>query len=524
MKRAAAALVLALGTAILLTWPMARSSLLPIGQEPVPTVPFFNAYTIWWNLEQAGEGWSGYWDAPFFHPGKATFALSEPQPFTIVLLPVWWLTGSLWTVYRCYILLGMTLNGFFGWRLLRTLRVQPCIALATVPLFVGLPMVHWLSGVVQLVGVWAITFAIERLLETRRRPSVGNASWLAIAYVLTWLQCSYYGLFLTLVLAVAGAICHIDRLRFGPTWRTGITFTLIAAAVIGPFLASHVTHIKSHRIEPTTDRIVAPALAFATTPWRLETNERWAVGSGWGITGLAIFGVVIGLRKRCWRMKTRTLLATALIGMLMASDWGATINDWFASLPAFGHTRNQFRIAIFWQLGTLALAALAVDSAVSRLKSRHGSRLAWTAGCFVLAACLLENIPRAGTYVDPPSLSKYGTLVDWIGKLPQDEPIAFLPVSPSAKVQDFQNATRWMLVQTWHRHPIVNGYSANGPKVSVRLYNQLRVGNASGLPPVGVRWAIRENDRLKRFECLSLVTKRVTMIDYGPRKRTANEH
>jgi len=78
---AAAFAVLALAAAIF-TWPLALDvgGAIPAGGGP-PTVALFGLFSMEWTGQALAEG-RPYWDAPFFHPHRDTFAWSETQPAT----------------------------------------------------------------------------------------------------------------------------------------------------------------------------------------------------------------------------------------------------------------------------------------------------------------------------------------------------------------------------------------------------------------------------------------------------------
>jgi hypothetical protein len=111
--------------ACVILWPAFRYpySMLPAGASRVVTVPLFNAWTIWWNTECLSRGLQHYWNAPIFWPNAGTFAFSEPQPATLLVAPVVWMSGSVILAYNVYLLMSLVANGIFAARLLRTLRV-----------------------------------------------------------------------------------------------------------------------------------------------------------------------------------------------------------------------------------------------------------------------------------------------------------------------------------------------------------------------------------------------------------------
>jgi hypothetical protein len=107
--------------AVWATWPLTPRMFheLPVGDIGFTTVPLLNVWTMWWNADRLQHGFRGYWDAPIFYPTPDTFAFSEPQPPTVVMAPVLWMTGSRIFAYNLYLLLSIILNGAFAERLLK---------------------------------------------------------------------------------------------------------------------------------------------------------------------------------------------------------------------------------------------------------------------------------------------------------------------------------------------------------------------------------------------------------------------
>ncbi|HXW00482.1 MAG TPA: hypothetical protein VEC93_18840, partial [Anaerolineae bacterium] len=109
-------------SALLLTYPLPLRlfSHIPLGSEEAGTVPFFNLWTLQWNIDQQMQGYPSYWDAPIFAPDKGTFAFSEPQPLSALLAaPLWLASGSPALGYNAVVILFLTLNGWFAYWLLR---------------------------------------------------------------------------------------------------------------------------------------------------------------------------------------------------------------------------------------------------------------------------------------------------------------------------------------------------------------------------------------------------------------------
>ncbi|MBI1879666.1 MAG: hypothetical protein HYR94_15835 [Chloroflexi bacterium] len=118
--------------ALFLTFPLPLHlfSHIPRGSEEAATVPFFNLWTLQWNIDQQMQGYPHYWDAPIFAPDKGTFAFSEPQPLSAVLAtPLWLVFQSPALGFNTVVILFLTLNGWFAYWLLRSWRLPhlPCL-------------------------------------------------------------------------------------------------------------------------------------------------------------------------------------------------------------------------------------------------------------------------------------------------------------------------------------------------------------------------------------------------------------
>lgn len=148
------------------TWPLIQSptTRLPIGSEEARTVPYLNLWTLAWNvrsLEHGGLFSKQYWDAPIFWPERDALAMSECQPVLGLCAPIYWLTGSSVLCYNLYLWLSLGLNGFVTWLVLQRRGYRGMSSLTAGVAMLMLPMVHWQLGVLQLVPIWAIVWAID---------------------------------------------------------------------------------------------------------------------------------------------------------------------------------------------------------------------------------------------------------------------------------------------------------------------------------------------------------------------------
>lgn len=355
--------------AVLLTWPLAASLMthLPLGSEGVASVPFLNAWTVWWNADRAGYGFSGYWHAPIFHPARYAFAFSEAQPTTLVvglLVPI----GGPALAYNVYLLGVLTLNGLVAFRLLSR------VGLATVPAMLGgtmaetLPFVHWQLGVLQLATLCGVLWVFDRLVALRngtvsgRRldadapepvaraeralgtaalelspsspvpPSplppirVRDALLLGVAAAICYAACNYWGLYLSVLLPLALPPLAWGRWRDWRFWASMIGVGALAAALCGPILWAQWKAKAEYDWEREESLLVdlsAQPRDYATTPWpaavpafepqglKDPSRALWMLGPGTEKVALAAAGIVVGLLTRGRRRWTLFLLLLA---------------------------------------------------------------------------------------------------------------------------------------------------------------------------------------------------------------------
>src|SRR5690606_4693790 len=121
-------------------------------------------------------------DAPIFFPETDTFAFSEPQPATLRVAPVIWLSGSRILAYNAYMWLSLALNGLTTVWLLRSLGHRWWLSILGGIGMLLLPLVHDQIDVLQLIPLWGILWTWEsvRRLGERPSPAIGCTAGLAI--------------------------------------------------------------------------------------------------------------------------------------------------------------------------------------------------------------------------------------------------------------------------------------------------------------------------------------------------------
>jgi len=230
--------------ALVLIWPLPLYLLthIPLGNEKVGTVPFFNLWTLQWNIDQFTHGYPNYWDAPIFAPLTGTFAFSDIQPLSAFLaMPFWLGLQSAALGYNSTVILFLTLNGWFAYSLLRQWRRSFLVALSTGLIMQSLPFVAGQMGVLQLIAIFGFLWSLLFLSRFLVQSSSGKASWptvscLALGPPITFFTCSYYGLFSLLFLSLA-FVFQLRPEHFKPkTLGVFLLAGLLSLILTGPLL------------------------------------------------------------------------------------------------------------------------------------------------------------------------------------------------------------------------------------------------------------------------------------------------
>ncbi|MCB2218697.1 MAG: hypothetical protein KQH59_21760 [Desulfobulbaceae bacterium] len=466
--------------AIASTWPLARHGLdhLPLGTEPAATVPLFNVWTVWWNSERAAAAYRDYWDAPIFYPAHGAFAFSEPQPLTVVAAPIIWLTGNRILAYNALLLLALWMNGWIACRVLRTMHLHPLPAIAGGAFVSLLPLIHSWLGVLQLVPVFGILLSIRALQLVGRRPTIARGVRLGLSLALTYLLCSYYGLFLIAALVVPGLWLVAPHLKSRRLW-----LSLGAGAFVFLFCCLPVLLGQAHALTATsrtldhsylaslsarpTDYLkpVWPSPVLPTPGETGDNNPGYRLNCGYLQMALAAIGIWATLRssRRRW---AGLLVGTGAVALLLSFGPTLKIGEirpyllLVEGVPGFAQARNVFRFALFAALGLQSLLIFG-----RWLRKHPPVRKA----CLIMATLLglasaIEQLPPAQPLYQPPGSSTDSGWIEYLNTIPAvDEPVVCLPFAYKPDVASYERQALWMYWQTFHEHPLVNGYSGFFP-------------------------------------------------------------
>lgn len=475
------------------TWPLARSPLstLPLGPIDSSVVPMFNLWTIWWNADQALHAFQGYWHSPIFHPITNTFAFSEPQPTTLLVAPVIWLTGSRVLAYNVYYWVSFLLNAVLTERLLRLQGVGRMLARSGGVAMFLLPILQWQRDVIQLVPVWGILWVWMSFVKLSRESTLRHGIELGLAAATTSLMCMHYGLF-TAILSAGSAWIMVRRWSHLSMWKAWALGCVVALLLAGPMIFHVHQVLKGHQF--TRDQVIITQLSVqpgdythafgrSVIPWGpVAARQYWSMSPGWIKVGLAALGIVLGL----WRRRTRrwTLFLTVTAGLAFALSLGTNLQWGDLSIwemlsryiPGFSQVRSANRFVVFVQIISVLLAVQALH--LLTLWGRRRARVInLVTRCFVPLVALfvaLETLPLKTRVWAVPDIKPH---LGWINFIQQETPpgraVLCLPMPRESDVGAFESTTNWMYFGTYHKVPMLNGYSGFFPEVETQLRGEM---------------------------------------------------
>ena len=472
---------------------------LPVRPNMLTTVPLFNAWTIWWNADRLTHGFAGYWDSPIFFPTERTFAFSEPQPATIVVAPVIWITGSPTLAYNVYMLLSLFLNGVITYRILRRTGSPRTLAMIGGGMMIWLPVSVRQLEVLQLIPVWSMLWTWDAVRRFGATQTWHTALECAIAWSLSFYICIHHTLFMTIALAAtAWILCLGLRKQSGGRTLKAFFIKSAVALIVATGLVSVVfvpmrQTLRENSFERSQDLVgqlsAQPADLWITQydSWLFPgTATRFCFSPGWIKVALASLGVLLGLCHRKRRRWVLFLLLTTIVTAVLAIGSNLKIGDvqlwWILAkyVPGITQVRNVFRFVYLTQMAIILLSMIALTEVWLRLRARAWRRVTSTVLVLIVAMVAFMEVPAPRPLLaGVPDLSRH---VAWATFLKQNTPpgkaIACLPFPPGTAALDFDSTTRWMYLGSLHGVPMINGYSGFFPPSYLEFQAQI---NKDGL-------------------------------------------
>lgn len=463
----------------IVTWPLGLhlTDAFPVGTEQEVTVPLFNTWSLWWVKDRAAQGFENFWQAPIFFPSEGTFTFSEPQPLTgLLVLGFWNLFDSPIPTYNLTVLLCLFLNGVFAYRLGRALQVPPVPALLGGMLMIGLPITQKLLGVLPLIPIFGMLWALEGFVRFGRDGSLRMAAWTGVGLLVQLFTSQQLALLFGLFALPAGLLA-ISRQGFRLMAILKLGSMGLAVMLLTGWYAWYPFHLHQALALTRSDNLVTalsahpsdyfskPLSASIALPQKEDRNtDTGGLFPGFGLMLLAAWGTVSGLQQGEIRTWTWYFLGTAFCAFMLSLGMHSTIDggvvlvllrDW---LPGFHELRSPFRFAILVQI-SLVLLSLHGLANLSRLPRFSENMLAvWLMGILALA----ENfaLPQPLAILPEKFPPKWTT---WVKSHEASHILGHIPFPAGLHVSDYQIETERMLAQMVHRKPLVNGYSGYFP-------------------------------------------------------------
>ena len=455
----------------------------------------FSMWRLSWIAQALSSAPGTLFDAPIFWPVTGTLAFSDAVLLQGVLAWPFLAAGvPALPVYNVLLLAGPWLSAIGAYVLARRLTGSRAGALVAGMVFGFAP--YRIDHAMHLELQWSqwMPLALWALHRTWSSGRVADGVLTGVFVLLQFLSCIYYGVFLALFLVlIAPVLWWAHR----PVHTARVVVALaIGALAVAPALVAYGTPYRQNQASLGTrgmDEIAqwsARPISYLSSPegnrlygahtWHLGTHEaRLFPGS------LAIALALVAL----WRPGR-----TAVV-----YGWGAVcavVLSFGTNTPAYGLVletippleglRAPARFAMLTMLAISVLAALGM-ARVCRSLREDASRARWLASAVtgvVLVVMVGEYASRFGPLHPWPLRAPM--YANWLATQPDGVVLELpAPVGHALPLYDAE----WSFLATFHRHPVVNGYSGYFPTPYLDL-----LGALDGFPSDESLWALGKRD------------------------------
>jgi hypothetical protein len=364
----------------------------------------------------------------------------------------------------------------FAYRLGRALQVPLFPALLGGMLMIGLPITHKLLGVLPLIPIFGMLWALEGFVRFGRDGSLRMALWAGVGLLVQLFASQQLALLFGLFALPAGLLA-LFRQGFTPLAMLKLGSVGLAVMLLAGWYAWYpfqlhqtlaftrsdnlVTALSAHPADylskPLTASVAFPAIEDINT-------DTGGLFPGFGVMLLAAWGAVCGLRQAEIRDWTWYFLGTGFCAFLLSLGIHSPIDGgWVLELlrdwvPGFHELRSPFRFALLVQI---CLVLLCLHGLTSLIRFSFSS-------VNLFAVCLLGTVALAENFSVPqpltnPSKSFSPLWATWVQSHEGSHILGHIPFPAGLHVSDYQIETERMLAQIIHRKPLVNGYSGYFP-------------------------------------------------------------
>ena len=456
--------VLFAALATLHTWPLASDPAHLSRLDNDDTA--FNTWVVAWVAHQLPRDPAHLFDAPIFFPAPDALAFSEHMVVPAIMgAPLQWAGVSPVLVYNLLVWLGFALSGFAMAVVLERWTGSAVAGIVAGCLYSF--NAHQLVRFAHLQALHLEFFPIALAAFDRLLMGGGAraAALLAAMFVLQALCSNYTMVFISVALVVALLVRPEPwRPTSGRLWGQLVAAGIVALMLLVPFLLPYYRVRTEQGLVRTIDDVrlySAGWLDYLVTAGRLHFTlwshhffaNRTALFPGITATLLALAAIGSGV---AWRdRRARMALAFGIVGF--ALSFGANLPA-YETLHTYLPLLQGIRAAARW--GTLFLMAVAILAgfAMARLEARYRARSWWAALAIGIIGLVTVEALRA-----PLNLVRFNGIASVHRRLDQDSVTAMV-VFPFYGGVQFNGNARYLLDQTRHWRPMINGYSSFAPE------------------------------------------------------------
>jgi hypothetical protein len=466
-NRGLAEVALFVGLTLLHTWPLASDPAHLSRLDNSDTA--FNTWVVAWDQHQLTRDPLHLFEAPIFYPEHDTLAYSEHLIVPAIIgLPFAWAGASPVLLYNLLVMLAFVLSGLFMCRLVTIWTGSIAAGVIAGALFafnahVLTRFAHLQALHVEFIPI--VLYALDRLLTD---PRLRYAALLAVGFVLQSLCSNHTMVMLGGALAVAVLVrpetWHRPRRVWSHLALAGAAGALALTPILLPYYRVHATQGLNRSIEEVRLYSATWADYFATAGrvhyslWahRLAA-DRTALFPGFTAVLLSLVAIATG---EAWRnRRARLLLPFAVAGVLLSFG---------ANLPGYAWLQDHIgllqgiRAAARWGYLLLVAVAVLAGFGVAVLQRHFGSRSWWAALVVALVGAVTIEALRA-----PLALVRFEGVPSVFGRMRAHE-VRAIVMYPLYQGEVFYLNARYLLDQTRHWKPLVNGYSGFAPESYVQ--------------------------------------------------------
>jgi hypothetical protein len=461
------------GLAAVHTWPMPTDPAHLTRLDNNDTA--FNTWVIAWVAHQLPRNPYELFNAPIFYPAPRALAFSEHMVVQGAMsVPLDALGASPVLAYNAMVWLGLTLSGFAMATLVRAWTGSTIGGIVAGSLYVF--NAHLLTRYAHLQALHLeffpiVLYAFDRVM---RDGGVKHAVLVAVAFVLQALCSNYTMVMMTAALGVALLVrpepWRFERRLWLTLAATGAGVTLLLL----PFLLPYYYVRAEEGLVRTIDDVriySATWQDYVATGGRLHHalwSHRFFEGRDAlfpGVAALTLAGLAL-TSGVAWRdPRARMAVAIGVLGVTLSFGAAVPGYEWLqANVPLLQGIRAVSR----WGLLFLIAVAMLAGYGVAVLESRWQTRRWWRAAGIAMIVLVTVEALRA-----PLTMYRFDGIPDVYGRLVHEN-IRALVVFPLFGGREFNRNGEYLLHQTRHWRPMLNGYSSFAPPMFYSLAKTLQ--------------------------------------------------